>query len=315
MIGPACGIYGVRCSVKCFRVQSSGIWSFLWNGWGPTISELFLSLECSGIKLGSNWLSFRGVWSQRVLSFFVRCYMIGSVCHMNLYWSFHVWYHMVLERSFLWNNLGQRPHGWSCWWNVWASKVPVFSLECLGLERSWLALPWRVWTETYSFNPFSLEFLAVCVCPFSGTEKACHWFCLIEVPNFWCHTICHSLSLECLWSGFHLECLSVTVFGSYGLPFPWSVWGQKASNRSGHWSVPLVLFQCLRSDSTWLVLLLESFRIKHSMNSLFIACQSKIGHVSKLFGVLFLRAFGIKQSLTGPVNRVWDRMIRDQSCF
>lgn len=170
MIGPACGIYGVRCSVKCFRVQSSGIWSFLWNGWGPTISELFLSLECSGIKLGSNWLSFRGVWSQRVLSFFVRCYMIGSVCHMNLYWSFHVWYHMVLERSFLWNNLGQRPHGWSCWWNVWASKVPVFSLECLGLERSWLALPWRVWTETYSFNPFSLEFLAVCVCPFSGTS-------------------------------------------------------------------------------------------------------------------------------------------------
>lgn len=145
---------------------------------------------------------------------------------------------------------------WS-WRDVWASKVPVFSLECLGLERSWLALPWRVWTETYSFNPFSLEFLAVCVCPFSGTEKACHWFCLIEVPNFWCHTICHSLSLECLWSGFHLECLSVTVFGSYGLPFPWSVWGQKASNRSGHWSVPLVLFQCLRSDSTWLVLLLE----------------------------------------------------------
>lgn len=171
MIGPACGIYGVRCSVKCFRVQSSGIWSFLWNGWGPTISELFLSLECSGIKLGSNWLSFRGVWSQRVLSFFVRCYMIGSVCHMNLYWSFHVWYHMVLERSFLWNNLGQRPHGWSCWWNVWASKVPVFSLECLGLERSWLALPWRVWTETYSFNPFSLEFLGLSlVLPYWGSK-------------------------------------------------------------------------------------------------------------------------------------------------
>lgn len=143
--GPSCGMVGVQQSLSY-----SSLWNVLGSSWDRTgcrfvvfgVRESFLSLS------GVIWLVLCVTWI-----------CIGpSMCDM------------VLERSFLWNNLGQRPHGWSCWWNVWASKVPVFSLECLGLERSWLALPWRVWTETYSFNPFSLEFLAVCVCPFFGTS-------------------------------------------------------------------------------------------------------------------------------------------------
>lgn len=144
--GPSCGMVGVQQSLSY-----SSLWNVLGSSWDRTgcrfvvfgVRESFLSLS------GVIWLVLCVTWI-----------CIGpSMCDM------------VLERSFLWNNLGQRPHGWSCWWNVWASKVPVFSLECLGLERSWLALPWRVWTETYSFNPFSLEFLGLSlVLPYWGSK-------------------------------------------------------------------------------------------------------------------------------------------------